>query len=172
MGLNICKKIIGSLGPYECLYINSKLGKGSKFGFLIFGNKGNEKMKYFKYLQNNNQNYGSEKFLNIKTINSKKKLSTINKISLIKSERDEKFKNSVHSMDFTIKSKIPTFSSWNSDSAPLDEIFQNNDEYSDNNEAPHLKLIPKKKVIRDNYKISSKKNLQIFTKGFFNFFNC
>ena len=36
LGLNICKKLIGLLGPKEKLFISSEEGKGSKFGFLLF----------------------------------------------------------------------------------------------------------------------------------------
>ena len=48
LGLNICKKIIGLLGPKEELFVSSKFGLGSKFSFVI--NK-------YKNVQNFNTNF-------------------------------------------------------------------------------------------------------------------
>jgi len=36
LGLNICKKLIKLLGPYDDLYISSIYGKGTKIGFLLY----------------------------------------------------------------------------------------------------------------------------------------
>lgn len=36
LGLYICKKIVGLLGPIEKLFVTSDLGVGSMFGFKIF----------------------------------------------------------------------------------------------------------------------------------------
>ena len=35
LGLSICKKLIGLLGPSSELFISSEFGKGAKFGFLL-----------------------------------------------------------------------------------------------------------------------------------------
>ena len=36
LGLSICKKLIGLLGPSSELFISSEFGKGAKFGFQLF----------------------------------------------------------------------------------------------------------------------------------------
>lgn len=36
LGLFNCQTIVGQLGPYEKLYISSRYGSGSKFGFLVY----------------------------------------------------------------------------------------------------------------------------------------
>ena len=40
LGLTICRKLAGLLGPYNDLHITSELGKGSCFSFEIYKNIG------------------------------------------------------------------------------------------------------------------------------------
>ena len=166
MGLNICKKIISKLGPNENLFISSKVGKGSKFSFLIQNKSFDSSFKPFKLLPS--ENLTSEKFIRSKINKFSSNCDILEDCSSPKRFFDLKIKlNQSYEINSNKSEVLPSFSSWNSNAVPLDDTFLFNDEFKNPKESPAKKFKKISSAIPYS-KISSKKTI-FFNRKFLNF---
>ena len=122
------------LGPKDNLFISSKSGKGSKFGFIILKkSKGTVNKNSKKFLKSKSR---EEEIKHFKRKSARTPTEIIRKLI----EDDDALTVSIERKSSN-SYKNQTFSSWNSESNPIDEFFQNNEEYYDTDRPKNLKLM-------------------------------